>query len=224
MPKNLSIALLIISNLIPVIGVIYAGWSAASIVLVYWAENLVIGIYNILKMLTVAPSKKDKLFHRVFAPAFFIIHFGGFAAGHGGFLLDIFDIQSAASPADGQEWPGPLILLQMLYTVMQSLFMQMPAGFIWAIAALFISHGISFTQHFIMGGERYRTSVNKLMIQPYSRVLVMHIAIIVCGFMVVKLGSPLSMLVALVLVKTGMDIMLHRREHRKLQTSPAGDE
>jgi hypothetical protein len=218
LPKNLPIALLIASNLIPVIGVIYAGWSAASIVLVYWAENLVIGFYNILKMLTVASSKDDRLLPRLFAVGFFVIHFGGFAAGHGSFLLDIFDINTVPAPTEEQEWPGPLMLLQLLFTVMHTLFSEMPKGFMWAIAALLISHGASFLLHFLMGGERHRTTVNKLMMQPYSRVLIMHVAIIICGFFVIKLGSPLSMLVALVLVKTAMDIVLHRREHRRLQT------
>lgn len=171
----------------------------------------------------VAPAGKDKPLHRLLGTAFFIIHFGGFAAAHGSFLLDIFSIDSIPSPTEEQEWPGPLMLLQLLWTVLQTLFTHMPSGFIWMISALIISHGVSFLQHFIIAGERHRTTVNKLMMQPYSRVLILHIAIILCGFLVIRMGSPLSMLIALVLVKTVMDIVFHRREHRRLQQKELTD-
>jgi len=45
-------------------------------------------------------------------------------------------------------------------------------------------------------------------------VTVLHIAVIVGGFLVIRLGSPLGLLLALVALKTGMDIILHNRSHR----------
>ena len=48
---NLSILTLIAANLVPIIGVMFFGWDAGVILLVYWSENLVVGAYNILKML-----------------------------------------------------------------------------------------------------------------------------------------------------------------------------
>jgi hypothetical protein len=215
--KRLPISFLILSNLVPVLGVFFADWNAASIVLVYWAENLVIGAYNILKMLTVAPLELKAMGGRLLVVLFFMIHYGGFAAGHGMFLLEIFDIgQSDEIMSAENDWPGPLVLLQMLYNVIHEVWTNMPAGFIWALTALLISHGISYAYNFIIAGERTRTSARSLMGQPYSRVLIMHIAIIAGGFFVNKLGSPVALLIALVAVKTVMDVMLHNKSHKKM--------
>ena len=37
-------------NMIPLIGVLYLKWDAFHIVSLYWAEDLVIGFYNVLKI------------------------------------------------------------------------------------------------------------------------------------------------------------------------------
>jgi hypothetical protein len=49
---------------------------------------------------------------------------------------------------------------------------------------------------------------------PYKRIVVLHIAIIIGGIGVMALGQPLTMLVVLVLLKLGVDVVLHLREHR----------
>lgn len=216
--KHLPLSFLLLSNLVPVAGVLLAGWDAASIVLIYWAENLVIGAYNILKMLTVAPLKLKEIPARLFIILFFMLHYGGFAAGHGTFLLEFFHIgaEEGISPVVA-DWPGPLILLQMLFKVLQTIWSNMPSGFLWAIFALVVSHGVSYLYNFIIAGERYKITTKRLMGQPYGRVVIMHIAIIAASFFVIKLGSSLSMLLALVAVKTAMDIHLHKKSHEKIQ-------
>lgn len=203
---------------------LFAGWDAASIVLIYWAENLVIGIYNILKMLTVAPIKSKKILGRLLTVLFFMLHFGGFAAGHGTFLLELFEIGAKETAQTGADWPGPLILFQMLFNILQTIWANMPPGFYWAIVALFISHGVSYIYNFIIAGERHKTTARRLMGQPYSRVIIMHVAIIAASFLVIRMGSPLSMLLSLVAAKTMMDIILHRKMHKKLQSKKEQDQ
>ncbi len=215
--KRIPIAFLILSNLVPVLGVIFADWDAASIVLIYWAENLVIGIYNIVKMLTVLPLDFKALGGRVFIVLFFMIHYGSFAAGHGMFLLQFFEIGQGTDIMNAEnDWPGPLVLIQMLFNVVHAIWINMPAGFMWALIALFISHGVSYVYNFIIAGERTKTTPKKLMAQPYGRVVIMHIAIIAAGIFVNRLGSPLALLLVLVAVKTAMDVMLHKKSHEKM--------
>ena len=48
---TLSITALITVNLIPLIGVLFNDWDAGLILLLYWSENLVLGGYNVLKIL-----------------------------------------------------------------------------------------------------------------------------------------------------------------------------
>jgi uncharacterized membrane protein len=82
------------------------------------------------------------------------------------------------------------------------------------VLALLLSHGISFLLLFMWQQEYRHTTVNELMKAPYQRIVIMHIAVIAGGFLVIRLGSPLGLLFALVALKTGMDIMLHNRSHR----------
>ena len=43
---------LVLANLVPLVGVVFFGWSLFGIMWIYWAENAVIGIFAILRMLT----------------------------------------------------------------------------------------------------------------------------------------------------------------------------
>jgi hypothetical protein len=51
--KYKSSLLLIAVNLIPLGGVLVLGWTAFDVVFLFWMENVVIGAFNVLKMLTV---------------------------------------------------------------------------------------------------------------------------------------------------------------------------
>ena len=86
---------------------------------------------------------------------------------------------------------------------------------LYAIAALFTSHGISFGYNYFYKGERNRTNLAKLMGQPYGRIVVLHLAVLFGGFLTMALGSPVGVLLILVLLKTIIDVKLHLRERRK---------
>lgn len=51
--------------------------------------------------------------------------------------------------------------------------------------------------------------------QPYNRVVVLHVTIIVGGGLLMMLGSPMPGLLLLVLLKTGVDIAAHLKERAK---------
>lgn len=51
------------------------------------------------------------------------------------------------------------------------------------------------------------------MIQPYKRIIVLHLAVISGAVLVKTLGSPLPLLCLLIIFKMGMDIFLHIKEH-----------
>ena len=44
---SISSVALVAANLLPVAGVLAAGWDVADLLLVYWAESAVIGVYAI---------------------------------------------------------------------------------------------------------------------------------------------------------------------------------
>jgi purine-cytosine permease-like protein len=88
------------------------------------------------------------------------------------------------------------------------------------VLALFISHGISFVQNYLLKREYAIAKPEKLMGSPYGRVVVMHIAILAGGFLTMAIGSPAPLLVILVVLKTVLDVNLHNREHKKQKLMP----
>jgi hypothetical protein len=192
---------LVVANLLPLYGVFFLGWDAFSIVALYWAENLVIGAINVLKMFVC------NAILAVFAGAFFAFHYGFFCYIHGIFVLSLFGHDSwITSPIHELREFSRLFSEQHLW---------------WAIAALAASHLFSFFANYIGGGEFRRTSVPELMQQPYGRVVVLHLAILFGGWIVMGLGSTWGVLLLLIAGKTILDLKLHLREHERSQKSEA---
>ena len=77
---------LIFANLIPIWGVFFKGWSSAEILIVYWLENVAVGLINILKILT---NRHEKTLRpaAIFLAVFFTVHYGIFTFVHGGFVF-----------------------------------------------------------------------------------------------------------------------------------------
>lgn len=213
-PGRLTLLALLLANLVPLFGVLYLGWDVGSLVVLYWAENLITGGFTLLRMLVTGKAGALP------SMLFFCLHYGGFCAIHGVFVLELTQFAgAAASELPAQQWPGPLVLVQLFVNLVQRIAAAAPAEFLWALLALLLSHGASFLLLFLGQGEYRRSTIRQLMNAPYKRIVVLHVAVIAGGFLVVKMGSPLGLLVALVALKTGMDIMLHRRSHREYSGS-----
>jgi hypothetical protein len=83
------------------------------------------------------------------------------------------------------------------------------------IAILAASHAFSFLSNYLYRGEFRRVRLQELMIAPYQRVVVLHVAIIFGGFAAMALGSPLWALVVLLALKIALDLRAHVKEHSK---------
>lgn len=197
---------LVIANMIPLVGVVFWGWDLWTILALYWAENGIIGIFNVAKILRAegdpalpvggaSGSVQPLLGCGRFAMAgFFLVHYGLFWLGHGVFVLYVLPAFGGRGvPFDGIAADRNLVL--------------------YGAIGLAISHGISFWFNYIGRGEYRRASSARLVGAPYARVVVLHLTIILGAFVSVFLGSPVGALIVLVLLKTGLDLALHRREH-----------
>ena len=190
-----SVVALILSNLIPLAGVLLFGWSVFDLLITYWAENVIVGIWNVVKMLTAKRHKDDSLGGVLFVVVFFSVHYGMFCFVHGVFLFALFNIDFGHSVASRPENP-------------------LHSGLIIGALALFASHGVSYFQNYILGGE-YKEP-GDLMSAPYGRMLLLHVAIILGGGAFVILGLPEFTLAVLIVLKIVFDIHAHRREHKKV--------
>jgi hypothetical protein len=211
---DLPVVSLIAANTIPLWGVLFLGWNAFYVVLLYWTENVVIGFYNVLKITFAAADRPIAHLGKLFLVPFFIVHYGGFTAIHGFFVLALFH-KEHSPPMGAANWPCFLVFVQMLFNVIRYMYSVIPPQVRLAVLALFISHGVSFVQNYLLKGEYATAKPDKLMGNPYGRVVVMHVAILLGGFLTMAAGSPAPLLVVLIGLKTILDVRLHNREHKK---------
>ena len=210
---------LVVANLIPLWGVVFRGWDAFNIVLLYWSENIVVGFYNILKMAFAKVSHPAEHLRKLFMIPFFSVHYGGFCAVHGSFVLMLFKEDS--SFMNNTTWPCFFVFLQMLLNVIKHAFLTMSLEMRYAMGALILSHGVSFVYNYLIKGEYAKVELNKLMGSPYARIVIMHLAVLFGAFLTIAMGSPIGILIILVALKTYLDLIFHMRQHKKHQAKTA---
>lgn len=200
MTGRFSLIVLVAANLLPLAGVFLWDWDVFLLLLLFWCENVIIGLFGIARM--VVAADRDTVMTGLFHPLFFLLHYGGFMFGHfmvlfGMYVDHIEGLGANATPAD-------------YYTLIGE-------NLNWvAIAALFVSHGWSFIENFVGRNEYERLSPMQAMGLPYKRMFITHVALIFGGLFLVETGQPLAGLVLLIIMKIALDVTFHRKEHRKL--------
>lgn len=191
-PSTVSAAGLVVANLVPLVGVVWFGWSLFGVMWLYWAENGVIGAFALLRILTAGEGHGPKLF---MAP-FFTVHYGLFWTVHGAFVVSLFGAEAGAASAG-----------QALWDTSRSLPFE-------GVIALVLSHGASFVMHYLVGGERRATSPGAEMAKPYGRVVLLHVVILAGGVLVAATGAGVLALALFVGLKTVLDLGAHLVGHR----------
>ena len=214
-----AVVALIVANLIPLVGVLWFGWDVWGILIIYWLENGIYGLFNVLKMRRAEgpedaspeaaretrrrlngmrvngrpPSGMDKA---ALIP-FFIMHYGIFWVVHGLFVLalPLFAFTGAQGEPDFGTTLNPLAI-------------------VFVLVCLFISHGVSYVFNYIGRGEFLRTTAAAQMFAPYGRLVVMHVTVIIGAMAISVTGAPAAAIVVLVLLKIALDLGLHLAEHR----------
>lgn len=233
---RVSVYALIAANILPLLGVLFLGWSTFAIVGLYWFENVVLGMINVLKMATCVPdhdqvdlasllkNETDEKTRQAVEEAgsltsnpwlkhgakFFFIPF--FSVHYGIFCLvhGVFLVTLLGGGGPFGNSAG-----------LQSLDLNL--GLILAAVALAASHLVSFFVNYLGKGEYQRTILPVLMAKPYGRIVVLHIAIVLGAFATIMLGSPIILLMILIAGKTLMDLNLHLREHQSGAAEPPAE-
>ena len=220
--SNIPLLALVGANTVPLWGVLFAGWDAFLLVLLYWAENVIVGFYNILRIATAKTEHIAEQLGKLFMIPFFVVHYGGFTAVHGLFVLFLFQKGEGARafPA-AREWPCFFAFVQLLINVIKEAFAVAPESFRVAFSGLMVSHGVSFVYNYLLKGEYANATGKDLMARPYGRIVVMHIAVLAGAFLTMAVGSPVAILTVLVVLKTFVDVQLHLREHKKMKAKRA---
>jgi hypothetical protein len=190
--QSASTLALIIANLVPVAGTLFLGWKLSDVLVLYWAESAVIGLFNICKIIVISK------WGAVFAVPFFAGHFGAFMAVHFLFIYTIFvkGVQGMNDPG------GDLADVARLFI-----------GLWPALAALFVSHTYSFFANFVGRDEFKSRTVRVQMSEPYSRIIFMQFVLILGGGLSMILGQTEPVLIGVIALKIYFDVKAHIREH-----------
>lgn len=190
--KSTTMFLMLLGNVVVLIGVLFFKWEPFLIIFLYWFENIIVGFYNILKMIISKPSIENKNYPlqdtptnpivlKFFLIPFFIIHYGGFTLVHGVFVFVLFG--------------------HFMKETLTPKYLLIDSGIYFAIITLFISHGILFFVKFIKNDDYKKITLPKLMFTPYKRIIILHLTIIISAFFVFTLKNPILASIILVGLK-----------------------
>lgn len=200
-----SAFVLVIVNLLPLLAVFFLHWNPFDLIIAYWIENVVIGFFNVFKILlaegkraefkNIAVSVNGKALHtisKVSSATFFTVHYGMFTFIHGVFVLGMFAEKSYIFAAGSV------------------------ASLLGFVLALIFSHGFSFFYNFLGKGEYKYNSSDYYFSLPYARIFPIHLTIIIGGMLAETLGFAWPVAVFFTLIKLAMDLGGHVFEHRQL--------
>ena len=198
---------LIAANLLPLYGVLVLGWAVLPIMVLFWLENIVIGVLNILRILFASPADTASWAKKLLLVPFFTVHYGLFTAAHGLFVFVLFGGEPYKALVDG------------LWTI-DAARRAITEFALWpGIGALAASHLFSFFWNYLGQREFQQARPEALMRTPYSRVIVLQVTIIFGGMLIQILHSPLWALLLLIGLKIGIDLRAHLKEHRRQQAA-----
>ncbi len=211
-PSSAASVALVAANLLPLALVLAGHGDVGGLVVLYWAENVVIGCYTVLRMLG---AGRGALAEKLGKSIFFGVHYGMFCFVHGVFVTTLF-----LSPEQQQAiralppWPGFGFFVQQLWLGANVMGLLSPGALLLPLLALAVSHGVSFYTNYLRNGRYLSSSAQDSFWRPYPRMVLLHVCIIGGGFFIMRHGSSVPMLAALVIGKTLIDLGLHRWSNR----------
>ena len=194
---------LIIANLIPVIGVWFLNWSAKEVFLVYCLETIIIGFFALLKMLIAGLIRKKDVWQTQvssntkqpfwFFMLFFLVHYGMFVA----IQMGMFFAVSGIGDEHGitffnffTKWPS--LLTKEAYIM---------------LGVFILSYGFRLTTDFILTGDYKTSSLGYLMFQPYGRIFIQQVTVIL-GSMFLSFGAGKVFILIFALIKILFEVFI----------------
>jgi hypothetical protein len=201
---------LVAVNLVTIVFAVIGNWDLATVIFLYWAQSVIIGVFACLSILITdtsaiadgilektpvsvspAPARKVLAFtFKLFLAGFFAVHYGTFHAVYFFFIAGsgIFGPVSYSDPG-----------------------ITLSCGLFFAI------HAWSFLFHRKRGTEGAREMMTQFM-EPYARIIPMHLTIIFGSFIILGLQffgitTTLPVLVFFLLLKTLADVSAHIKKH-----------
>lgn len=191
------------ANLLPIVGVWFFNWSAQEVFLVYCLETIIVGIFALLKMLITGLIKKKDEWQTTggtsikqpfwFFMFFFLIHYGFFVAIQMGLFFAVSGIGDQYGITFFNFFSKWSSLLSNDAYIMLGVFI--------------VSYGFRLTSDFILPGDYKIASLGYLMFQPYGRIFIQQITVIV-GSMFLNFGAGKLFILVFAAIKIFFEIFI----------------
>ena len=195
--RAIDSVLAILAAVLVAYGVLVLQWSVFVVIALFWFENVIIGIFNVAKML-ISGARSGYTASMIAAlalSAFFIVHYGMFTAVHGVFVVGLFGEAELGRSVNGLFAP----LLRMIGYLLTD-----RDG--WLAAVLItVLQGAAFVRWLGTAGNQ-AAALPTLMFAPYGRIVILHITIIISGVLVLALKAPVAGALLLVTLKLVFDL------------------
>ena len=196
---RIDAALAVISAAIIAYGVLVLRWPVFIVMALFWFENVVIGGFNVLRMLLSGMRMGPAALVGACAmSAFFTLHYGLFTAVHGTFVVMLFGV-----PELGREAMNGG-LLPPLQRMLEHMIADRDGWL--AMLAIIVVQAVAFVRWSVETREQ-PTPLKELMGAPYGRVMILHVTLIACGFLVMSLKAPVLGALLLVALKLVYDLV-----------------
>ena len=199
--RDLSLLAILFGNVLSIWMALTQGWSLHQIMWIYWGQSVVIGVMNVIRMLSLKefstegmrmnekPVPETASAKRQVA-AFFAFHYGFFHFVYAVFLWQEMPLNEIAA--------GTAMLMM------------------GCVSAFVGTHSYSLMHNMTVDFREKKPNLGTIMFYPYMRIIPMHMTIIFGG-MFSGLGLTLFMV-----LKTLADMGMHMVEHHLFQKP--GDE
>lgn len=193
LPRANTLALVVLCNVLPLLGVLLAGWDVYTLLVFYWCETVIIALWTVL---TIAFHKglETWTFDGAAPRTKSLASAGaGFVAVHAGFFMTIHLV--LMSVLYGGDWPGHLRSPQAFIATF------VIGETLWPMLALVFLHRAA-----MFSEDRKADTLTPLIASLYMRIVVMQVVIILGAWGVMLMGSGLFGLVLLVAMRAALDL------------------
>ena len=194
---------LIAANLLPVIGVWFWSWNPKEVFIVYCLETIIVGVFNLVKMGIATAYRKTDIWYNgkyqarvsgIFFMLFFLAHYGLFVAIQMGLFFAVSGMADQYNIGFFNfffKWP------------------QLISGNAYVMIGAFVfSYGYKTISEFLVTGQYKTVPLGILMFQPYMRIFVQQVTVIL-GSMFLVFGAGKIFILVFAMVKIAFEVYVN---------------
>jgi hypothetical protein len=210
-----SSLILIAANLLPLAGVLFWGWDAFVILVLYWFETAIIGFWTLVRVATasrealggITMTGSTRPPSPIGLALFFVAHAGIFMGVHFVFLWTLFSGDWASRIHGPREFVEKLIIGTDLWIPLLVLFVARGIVFFYSAIRARLQRWLN-PQRPVRARPAPPDSIARAIVGGfYARIIVMHIAILFGGFL--SFFGSIAPLIILIAIKTAVDLGIH---------------